>query len=538
MRPRTLRRALLARTPQRGDDRGSIPLLMLVIIVSSALGAVLMTSVINQSKTTRYTQSRVHTLHAAQTGLDVVLAQIRSAADSDGTGDYGALPCGPWSGAADLSGSTTYTATVSYYATKANLNAGTAMTCTSAGPFDPATNSRAARYALLTSNGKDDAAASCTSGSRSHCRTLQGTYVFQTNDQNIVGGQIRIYPGSSTNYCMDAGSGTPAVGTAVLLQVCSTSNPPPDQQVWSYRSDLSIELTSTATTSTPLCIDTNPTSHAAGRAIVLKQCGVVDASVCRAGTTTGCSTSPYNQQWSVDDSAHLQGANTGKTDLDGYCINVAAQTAGTALNLAACAGSVQDTAQTWVPSPTAGAGMAGAGNKQLVNYKQFAMCLDVTGQDVSAAYEILYSCKQNPNPANVRWNQKFTPTPALGTAPTKTLIVVNNGGANYCLKSPRTLGGYPVLTTPCPSSVAQASAGFAWTMNQKYSDSAGRYELSYADKYTIVDDAGLCLGLGANSDLFISVYYKATVQTCDGGTGQKWNADPSLDVARLTNIHE
>ena len=84
--------------------------------------------------------------------------------------------------------------------------------------------------------------------------------------------------------------------------------------------------------------------------------------------------------------------------------------------LASCAGSVTDTAQTWVPSPTAGAGMAGAGNSQLVNYRQFATCLDVTGQDPTSAFLILYTCKQNPNPANVAWNQKFTPSPALGAA--------------------------------------------------------------------------------------------------------------------------
>ena len=51
-----------------------------------------------------------------------------------------------------------------------------------------------------------------------------------------------------------------------------------------------------------------------------------------------------------------------------------------------------------MPSPTTGAGMAGPTYGQLVNYGQFATCIDVTGQNPDSSYLILYSCKQNPNP--------------------------------------------------------------------------------------------------------------------------------------------
>ena len=68
-------------------------------------------------------------------------------------------------------------------------------------------------------------------------------------------------------------------------------------------------------------------------------------------------------------------------------------------------------------------------------------------------------------------------------------------------------------------------------------DAAGN-DLPYAQKYTLVDGAGRCLGPGPNSDLLNGQYVKAVVATCDGTTGQKWNANASLDAAKLTNTHE
>ena len=64
---------------------------------------------------------------------------------------------------------------------------------------------------------------------------------------------------------MDAGSTVPAVGTKVVLRECSTSTPLLPQQVFAYRSDLSIQLVSSVTSALPagLCLDTSPTTHAA-----------------------------------------------------------------------------------------------------------------------------------------------------------------------------------------------------------------------------------------------------------------------------------
>ena len=433
------------------------------------------------------------------------------------------------------------------------------MICSaSAGPYDPSAKTRTPRFAVITSTGVDN---SVNGNGTSKGRTVETTYVFQTNDVNISGGQIRIFPtsGSAANWCMDAGS-NPAVGTAVSLQPCSTSNPPAAQQVFSYRSDLSIELvSSSAPPAAGLCLDTaDPTTHAAGRAIVLKRCAVADESVaqpsatfvCPAGYTPStysaafpgrtCAVSPYSQQWSVDDNAHLRGALQDQSNTDGYCIDVASQAAGIALLLQSCTGGTTDNRQTWIPSPTTGAGMAGAGNKQLVNYYQFATCLDVTGQDVNASYLIAYTCKQNPNPSNVAWNQKFSPSVPLTKAPTVTLLTTTTGGTTYCLRAPLADGGFPVLSSSCPASpTASGADNFRWTVYQRYATAAtDATELAYADRYTIKDSSGRCLDLGPNNDLLNGAYYKITTEQCDGSTAQKWNADPSKLKASLTNTRE
>ena len=417
---RTLRAALMLRLG-RNDDRGSIALLMLVILAGTALGGIMLVSTVSQTRSTTFDITRVHELDAAQAGIDVALGNIRSATStSDPTiGDDGALPCGPFTGSDGASGAT-YNTTIGYYLTDPSMGTASPMLCTSAGPYDPSTQTRTPRYALITSTGLDGVA---TAGA-STGRTVQSTYVFQTDDVNITGGQIRIFPAGSSQFCMDAGS-NPTVGTAVLLQPCSTSNPPIEQQVWAYRSDLSIELVSSATsTSAGLCLDASPTTHAAGDAIVLKTCTVPDASVCPAGYTAAsyatafpgksCSVSPWNQQWSVDDNAHLEGALTDQSNLDGYCINAGSQAASVALTLQSCAGGVTDTAQTWVPSPTTGAGMASAGNSQLVNYKQFATCLDVTGQDVTQPYPHPLHLQAEPEPAESDVEPEVHPVPCSG----------------------------------------------------------------------------------------------------------------------------
>jgi hypothetical protein len=516
-------RRLRARLARGGEDRGSMAMVFLVIIVGVALGGLLLPVIISQTRSTTFDSTRIRSLDAAQAGIDMVVGQIRSTSGGGTYGDPGLLPCGPIAGTVTGTNPGSYTTTVAYYKIDPIANPGaTKMICApNYGPYDPATNTRTPKFALITSSG----VAGAIGNGGSAGRTLVTTYVFKTDDTNVSGGVIRIFPDSSgMQYCMDAGS-NPVAGSQIRLQVCSTANPPAAQQVFAYRTDLSIQLVSSAAGgNVGLCLDAK-TPHSNGYPLYLDTCAPL-------GSAT------YDQEWSVDDNAHLEGAKSDKSGLDGYCINVAAQSAGQALTLQGCSGGTTSTTQTWVPDPRAGAGMAGAKYKQLVNFLKFGNCLDVTGQNTGAAYLILYTCKQNPNPTSVTWNQIFTPTPALGTKPTVTeLITAGSDNKKYCLKSPFTLGGYVTVTTSgCTGKPATDPSNLVWTVNQ-VQDATGA-DLSYDLKYTIKDYNGNCLGLGASNDLHDGQYPKVVVTTCDGSTSQKWNADPSLSDFGLQNTSE
>ncbi|MGH3495669.1 MAG: hypothetical protein ACRDQ1_20905, partial [Sciscionella sp.] len=313
-----------------------------------------------------------------------------------------------------------------------------------------------------------------------------------------------------------------------------------------------IKLLSSVSTTYPngLCLDTplnaqgNPTAHANNVSLVLNPCAIADTSKCV--DITKCS--PWNQQWSINDNSHLEGALPDSSNLDNYCINAAGQAPGVSLTLqSGCAGSTSDPHQTWVPSPSAGAGMAGPAYGQLVNFALFANCLDVTGQNPASSFLILYTCKQNPNPTKVTWNQVFISNPVLGkdaiTRPTQVELVTTYtpDGSRYCLTSPQTVGGYVTVqkgAAACPTTVPPAGSPALWTVYRTKDTNLNA--LPYDTKYVIKDSSAtpLCLGLGPNSDQYLNVYLKIVTTTCDGSTGQKWNADPSTGKSALQNTQE
>ena len=57
---------VLARLPRRHDDRGSMAMIIMVVIIAAALGGLMITMIITQSRSTRFDASRVRALSAAQ----------------------------------------------------------------------------------------------------------------------------------------------------------------------------------------------------------------------------------------------------------------------------------------------------------------------------------------------------------------------------------------------------------------------------------------------------------------------------------------
>ena len=442
----TRRRRALRFNP--GDERGSLAMLLMVTVVGLALSGMLIPIVVGQDRGTLFDKTRVHALDAAQAGIDVSLGRIRAAIDpSTGIGDSAKLPCGPVSGKVNGTGPS-YTVTIDYFTIDPTQNpSAPRMTCAEhygtyyAGPpvaFTPS-------FARLTSVGTDGTAVNGASKGR----TLISTYVLKTSNTNIAGGVIRIYPASSDadldQLCIDAGDDNPAAGTVVTMQVCSTTTPPIADQVFIYRSDLTIQQLSSITTTYPngLCLDT-AAPPTAGNTVKLNACSPLNSP-------------PYTQQWSFNDwGAYQTGLPNSKNDgvlgPPNLCMNVASQTEGLQVNLATCVNSTTSATQAWIPQPSVGAGAAVA--PQWVNYLEFGRCLDVTNQNVNSDHLIDYPCKQNPFAGAVAWNQKFAmPTIAANQSSATGHVVTTKSGVDYCLTKPAT--GLYVTVSPCGTSVSQ-----------------------------------------------------------------------------------
>jgi hypothetical protein len=574
-----MRKAIRRRLAVLADDRGSMPMVLLITMVGLALGAMMIPMVITQDHATTFDNRRVRALNAAESGFDVALGYIRAAITGT-NGTTAKLPCtsnSALTGTVDGAGAETYSVTLAYYTQ--NPNGHTAawladptnkMACVPGyGTYLHATDEYVPSYVLMTSTGLDT-----TGGNTSSSRTLQTTYIVQTSNTNISGGTIAIYPQSNGMCIAAAWSGNttpPTPGTRVQMEPCETdktnlATAPPDQtvpgpwpwQVWSYNADLSIFLVSSESSTYPngLCLDVTSS------VVSLQPCAWPSGT---ANTNPPYSTTKpqnpshdttalgvaYNQEWSIDDSSHLEGSKSDKSDINGQCLNTASQSPGTVLNMITCAGGTTDTAQTWVPSPDAGAGGAGATNNQVVNFQQFGRCLDVTNQSVSGDgtstfggnnFVIAYTCKQDPDPTKVAWNQKFVQKAfTVGGKPVVELVTYyqNSTSQPYCLNSPQTVygsNGPYVNVVQCPSGTPPVGSKVLWTYNVT-TDSSGN-QLAYADKFTVVDQTGKCLTLTQGSGDLYFAYSKTIVQTCDGSNGQKWNAQANVATPLLVNTIE
>lgn len=550
-RPTRLRAALCRRLPDGDDDRGSLTLALLLIIVGLALAAALLPTMIVQDRATVFDGSRTDNLAAAQAGIDVVIGRIRAATTTttSGVGNPAALPCTasaatppvvtPITGAVAGVGRATYSAVVTYYVFDPVANPGTpAMVCVSgSGTYDATTKAVVPGFAVITSTGTDGATS--TNGA-SVSRTLTTTYVVKTSSANVLNGQIRIYPSGSSNWCMDVGSTTPTSGAPVTLKLCSTTTPPTQQQLFAYRSDLTLQLTTSITAGFPngLCLDfntttTNPSAApAAGNPIVLRGCNVLGSP-------------PFSQQWSFNDHGEFQAAlatsattaptataNGLANNLSTLCMAVGTQASGTPVQLASCDASnaaVTSPQQAWLPSPNVGPGAAAA--PQLVNFQQFGRCFDIPQMGILNVPYQAYPCKQNPYPGAVSWNQKFTFSGTPGTATARatagTITTTTTAGVTYCLTSPLTENGYPSLQLCSPIGTVAA---------QQWTEPGNTVYTAISQRFTIVDSSGLCLGI---SDSAATAPWSAiSVNACSGSTAQKWNAAANTGSPVLQNTYE
>ncbi len=486
------------------EDGVAMVLALFVILVAAALSIGIAGATLAQVKPTQLAQKNVRTVHAAEAGLDASLGRIRAAktANAEGSvfGDISKLPCAAKGTVGPDQGNLTYASTIAYYSAdptgKDNNTAWQAshrITCTTG-----LGTASIPLYALITSVGAGTDAPGQPNRAN---RTLKTVYDFSTTNENVLGGLVNIY--GDTTVCLEA-TGT-AAGSLVKTDPCDPTEP---LQVWSYKNDLSFMLTSTKTpANTGMCVE------AVGNGTQLK------LQVCGMPTTV----SLPKQQWSYTGSGHIR-ATSDSVHQDGPCW----KTVGGYLQLdnAACNSSYTATT-TYIPHPEAGAGRAGESAAQLVNFKEFGRCLDMTNHDKDANWIILWTCKQLEVETNQKWY--FANGKIWG----------GEAGASYCLQPNATgvkSGAWLVLRNPC-------TATKSWVFNRDAPS-------DYSKKWTVVyGDTNLCMSIASspaatspwkNSSYDVSLlpWSIATLETCDGTAKQKWNAPPDTGVAAVNNTYE
>jgi hypothetical protein len=495
------------------QDRGTMSMVMLVVIIGMGLAALTTPLVVSQSQSTSRADTRVQALHQAESGIDAMLGRFRNATDADGvTGKPSKLPCSElaWSVASPATG---YRVTAQYYTSDPQSTTAVQLLCTDGtGPYDPVTSAATVPgFARITSTGLDG------TGKRASSRTLLTTYAFNTVEvatsnstpDSNVGGLIRLDPNAffdiDETECLAASGSIPDDGMPLSVQACSSSTPADKAQLFFYYADLSLRLAQTITETSPgLCV-TAPTT---GTAVTLTPC-------------LGMSTAAPNQQWSLDaNGAFVRAAATS--------VCMAVRATGTDIVTKTCLGTYDSTA-AWLPTTAVGAGAAGATNGQLLNFSQFGQCASVADSSLPASPPstlIVSACEQTTSPALVSRVQKFT-YDSNGRWVTK-----NAAGTDYCLTS-HGLVSPPVTVETCGTSPSQK-----WT---DYGAAAGTHQenasqWAIGNRYTIVDLAGLCLSLSPTSGS--NANSTVTTATCDASARQKWNAGPQSQPAKVKDTTE
>lgn len=495
-------------------DRGAAMLVAVAfMMLITSLTLTVLGVLVNQPRSIYTVQRASKTVYAAQAGLQVALGQIRSAtAPPDASGKvYGSkakLPCS-LSGSVDgSSDSTSYSVDLSYFRTNpAGQSAGWLADPKNLLSCSPLTGVNGTpRFALIASRGTAASIAGLPDTTAN--RGVQGIYAFDVTNVNIPGDLIL---DGAQGYCLYAISAT--VGSLVRYQpvaACTADN----LDKWVYTTSYQIQLASTVGTPLGLCV-TGPTSGTATQNAVLE--------VCRTDA------SRWNQLWSWTGEYTWRGQqNPISNGISNYRLGSGQgnSTNLTGRYLQVVANAVSG---TFYPKSGVGAGGASTATKQLVNYKEFGRCADVTNQNYTSAFYITYPCKQDPTGANnFTWNQQFNMTePTLpATSVSGIEIWTNNdnvaGSPRQCLESNGTV--YPKLanctTTP--------TAAQSWT---RYYDTG-----SYANSYIITDRYGKCLGV--DSTTTYNGWSALTVTPCDTTTAQKWNAKPQSTTSTFGSFKE
>ncbi len=180
------------------------------------------------------------------------------------------------------------------------------------------------------------------------------------------------------------------------------------------------------------------------------------------------------------------------------------------------------------PEPQVGAGAASFQTSQLVNYKEFGRCADVTNMTTSFRYMILYPCKQDPSGGSkLAWNHRWYYGAETGVAAEPDGASGLSRGSGCASRTTRTgrrasprrhRDPNPPTSTfrSCDSTPSQAFTRYYAT---------GSYTSSYTSWRATA--AACRSGRSSRPATTASTGSTMVLETCDGGPAQKWNAPPT-----------
>jgi hypothetical protein len=476
---------------------------MLLVTVGLALSGLLAATVNAQITSARATTQRGDALDAAQSGLQIGLGHLRTAA-----GDITKLPCGPWTAA--LSGGTKQTYTVTMYYLAARPPAGDTtwaaarkLPCT--GTYLPAPTT--ARYLMITSTG------TIVTGQKG--RTVTATYPLRSAARdNNAGGLIHLFGPTSPDLCFAAPSAAPAAGAALTMRICDSGSA---AQQFAYAPDLTLALVGTRDDgSAGMCLDAAP---AGGTAVVFQPC-----------------TTATQQKWSYNATHNFEGISSGAGN--DICFHLTAPgTAGSGVVLSAKAsdppsvseqdrscGGTYTTSRTFVPDATVGAGRAVTAG-ELVSFGQYSSCV------ANNTLTEIVPCQQRTNAAGAAYVWTGT-----DTAATSVLITtIGTDGKTYCLTSP----GAPAANRYVSVTLCTTSPTAAMRWNR--SVATGVYPTAYRIESSYGAPAGVtyCLSPAVAPDAFLSLGTTRLIVAACGTTNlQKWNAPASMLGSSLIDVNE
>ncbi len=493
--------------PADGEEGLAVLTAILFMLLAAGLSVVLLGVILSQATPVFTAQKTTRTIYAAQAGVQASLGVIRSLAQTDLatgkiTGIRANLPCVITGRVDGNDPASFYSVTMKYFTVDPTGKTtvwqdANDMDCSGtvlAGTTQPL-------YVLALAKGNGAAVpgkADATYGNRS----ISAVYQFKVSNVNIAGGRIWDY---NNAYCLEAKSAT--LGSPVVFKAAASCTSAKDlTQLWVYDTDYEIKLASTTISpATPLCITslTNAakTSAAAGGATL---------QACRTDAKR------WNQLWSWVGANTWQGQTADNLNYSSFCLSSGTPANGSPLTVTnGCGGA-------FAPSTAVGAGAASYDTKQIVNYKEFGRCADVTGESITQPFMISYPCKQDPTGTgvNLKWNHKWyyteptLPSPSLGN---QQIVVNNLGDVNqkYCLTTP-SVGSKLVTFTPC---VTGNTTTQRWT---RFLDTG-----TYATSYLFTDYLGRCLSVDPTDTFTTGKWSKMIVASCNGSLEQKWNAPAS-----------